>query len=151
MKWLYLHGVGSPENEGVGADGNEEGTELLALDTGVGTTVDDQVPDNKDVGNAGNGVPSPLLGSFLRAESSEETGQDHDQVGNNGQEDVSTRHASQKAEIEDQQRGGDGPVDVTSPEDLAVDSLVCVGNVVILVTDGDLVVGDAVSGGHGEV
>jgi hypothetical protein len=31
------------------------------------------VPDDEDVGNAGNGVPTPLLGSTLLAESSEQT------------------------------------------------------------------------------
>lgn len=109
------------------------------------------MPDDEDVGNAGNGVPAPFLGSTLRAESSEETGQDHDQVGNDGQEDVGTRHASQKTEVKEQERSGDGPVDVTSVEDLAVDGLIGVWNMVVLVADGDLVKRDTVSSGHGEV
>jgi hypothetical protein len=109
------------------------------------------VPDDKDVGNAGNGVPAPLLGGAFLTESSEQTGQDHDQIGNNGHDDVSTRHASQQTKVEEQQRSGQAPVDVAGPEDLAVHLVESIGNVVVLLTDGDLLDGDTVSGGHCEV
>jgi hypothetical protein len=146
-----LHGVGSPEDEGVDTDGHEEGAELRSLGGSVGTTVQRKVPDDEDVGNAGNGVPAPLLGGTLLAESSKETSENHDQVGNDGHDDVSTRHASQETEIEDQKRSGQAPIDVAGPEDLAVDLGECIGNVVVLLTDGDLLDGDTVTGGHGEV
>jgi hypothetical protein len=63
-----LHRVGSPENESVDANGDEEGAELLALGPGVGTTVEGKVPNDEDVGNASNRVPAPLLGGTLLAE-----------------------------------------------------------------------------------
>jgi hypothetical protein len=109
------------------------------------------VPDNEDVGNAGNGVPAPLLGSALLAESSEQTSEDHDEISDDGHDDVSTRHASQKTEIEEQEGSGQGPVNVTGPEDLAVHLVEGVWDVVVLLADGDLLDGDTVAGGHGEV
>ena len=109
------------------------------------------MPDDKDVGNAGNGVPAPLLRSTIRAESSEQTGQDHDQVGSNSHEDVGTGHASEKTEIEKQKRSGQAPVDIASPEDLAVDVLEGIGDMVMLVTDSDLLDRNAVSSCHCEV
>ncbi len=111
----------------------------------------DELPDDNEVGNAGNGVPAPLLGGALRAEGSEETGQDHDDIGNDGNEDGPAVHASEEAQIEEQERGGDGPVDVAGPVDLAVDVLLGVWNVLMLLLDDDVVVADAVAAGHGEV
>jgi hypothetical protein len=148
---MNLHGVGGPENQSVDTDGHEECAELGALGGSVGATVQRKVPDDEKVGNAGNGVPAPLLGGTLLTESSEETGQDHDEIGNDGHDDVSTRHASQKTEIEDQEGSGQAPVNVTCPEDLAVDLGECVGNVVVLLADDGGLDGDTVAGGHGEV
>jgi len=146
-----VHGVGSPKNQRVRPNGNKKGAELLALGPGVGTSVEDKVPYDKDVGNAGNRVPAPLLRRSLCAESSEKTGQDHDQISDNGHEDVGTRHARQKTEVEQQERRGDGPINVASVVDLAVDGLVRVGNMVVLGADDDLVERDAVAGSHCEV
>lgn len=109
------------------------------------------MPDDEDVGNAGNGVPAPLLGSTLLTESSEESSQDHDQVGNDGHDDVSTRHAGQETKIKEQQRSGQAPVDVAGPVDLAVHLVEGVGNVIVLLTDGDDVVAHTVSSGHSKV
>jgi hypothetical protein len=76
---------------------------------------------------------------------------DHDQVGDDSHEDVGTGHSSQETEIEDQERSGNAPVDVTSPEDLAVGDVEGVRDMVVLLTLDDLVQGNTVSGGHGEV
>lgn len=151
IKEKCLHGVGSPEDQCVRSNGNEEGAELLALDPGIGTAVENKVPDNKDVSNAGNRVPAPLLGGTLGAVGGEETSQDHDEVSDNGHEDVGTRHAGQETEVEQQERRGDGPINVASVVDLAVDRLVRVGDMVVLGADDDLVERDAVASGHGEV
>ena len=147
----YLHGVRSPENESVGSNGGEESAELVALGPGVGTTVDAKVPEDKEEGNAGEGVPAPLLGSLLRAKASKQTGKDHDDIGNNHHDHVSTRHASKETEIEEQERGGDAPVDVTGPVDLTVGGGEGVGNVVVLLALDNLVQGNTMAGGHGEV
>lgn len=143
--------VGSPEDEGVGSNGNEERSELGALLGSIGTTVQGKVPDDKEVGNAGNGVPAPLLRSTLLAESSKEASQDHDQVSGNGKENVSTSHASQKTEIEKKEGSGDGPVNITGPVDLTLDLDKCVGNMVMLLTDGGGDERNTVTSGHGKV
>lgn len=109
------------------------------------------MPDDEDVGNAGNRVPAPLLGSALGAVGSEEPSQDHDHVSNDGHGDVGTAHAGQETEVEKQKRRGQAPVNVASPEDLAVNLLGRVWDVVVLVVDNDLVDRDTVAGGHGEV
>lgn len=85
------------------------------------------------------------------AVSGEETGDDHDQVGGNGHEHVAATKTSEKAEVEQKERSGEGPVDVTSPVDLAVDVLGGVGNVLVLLADLDVVVVDTHAGGHTEV
>jgi len=113
--------------------------------------VKSQVPDDDEVGNAGNGVVSPLARVALATESSKETSQDHDEISNNGEEDVGAVHASKKGEIEKEHGGGDRPVHVTGPVDLAVDVLGSVGNVLVLLGDGRVVVRDTVTNGHGEV
>ena len=146
-----LHGVRGPENQSVGSNGHEEGTELGSLGGSIGSSVQGKVPDNEDIGNAANGVPAPLLGSTLLAKGSKETGQDHDEIGNDGHEDVSTRHASQQTKIKDQERCSQAPVNVTSPEDLAVNLLEGIRNVIMLLANGDLLDGDTVSGGHSKV
>jgi hypothetical protein len=151
VKRIYLHWVGSPENESVGSDGHEECAELGALGRSVCTSVQGKVPDDEDVGNAGNGVPAPLLGGTFLAKSSEQTCQDHDEIGDNGHDDVSTRHASQKTEVEDQERSSQAPVDIAGPEDLAVHLSEGVGYMIVLLADNDLLDGDTVSGSHGKV
>ena len=151
MHRLNLHGVGSPEEEGVAGNGKEERGDVLALALDGGTAVDTKVPDDNEVGKAGNGVPSPLGGCALRAESSEETSENHDQVSNDGNGEVSAVHASQETKVEKQKRSGDSPVDVTSPEDLALDLVVGIRDVVVLLTDVDAVDRDTLTGGHGEV
>ena len=148
---MNLHGVGSPEDGSVGSDGDEESAELVTLGAGVGATVKAKVPEDEDEGNAGNCVPAPLLGSVLSAESSKQTSKNHDQVGNDHHDHVSSGHASKETEIEEQERGGDAPVDVTGPVDLAVGGGVGVGNVVMLLALDNLVQGNTVSSGHGEV
>jgi hypothetical protein len=116
-----LHRVGSPDEKSEASNGNEEGANLLALGLGLSTSIDSQVPDNDKVGNAGNGVPAPLLRGSLRAESSEQTSENHDNIGDDSHCDVGTIHASKQAEIEQKERSGEGPIDISSPVDLALD------------------------------
>jgi hypothetical protein len=146
-----VHGVGGPEDESVASNGKEERGNLVALGLDGSATVDGKVPDDEEVGNAGNGVPSPLGRGALGAESSEESGQDHDNIGEDGHGEVGTVHASEETKVKEQERGGQGPVDVAGPEDLALDVVVCVRNVVVLLTDVDVVDRDTLTGRHGEV
>jgi hypothetical protein len=146
-----LHGVDGPDDEGEATNGSEEVADLATLGGGSVAAVEDELPDNDEVGNAGNGVPAPLLGGLLRAERGEETSEDHDDVGNNGDQDVGTGKTSEQRKVEEEERGGDGPVDVASPVDLAVDVVLGVGDVLVVLNLGGLVVADTVAAGHGEV
>lgn len=109
------------------------------------------MPDDDKVSDASNGVPSPLLCGGC-AVGSEQTGDDHDQISNNGHEHGATVHARQEHKIDEKKRGGDRPINVTSPVDLAVDIVVCWWDAFAVVL-GDLVVlpGNTGLGSHTEV
>jgi len=139
--------VGSPDDKGEGGDHGEEVSNLLALGVSSLATTNGELEDDNKEGNAGNGVPSPLLRSTFVAKGSKETGQDHDDIGNDGDEDVTTVKTSEKRKIEKKEWGGDGPVDVTGPVDLAVDIVVSVWDVLVGLSDTGVVVRDTVTGG----
>lgn len=147
----YLHRVDGPDDEGEATNGSEEVADLATLgDSGVAAVVD-ELPDDDEVGNAGNGVPAPLLGGLLRAEGGEETGEDHDDVGNNGDQNVGTGKTSEQSKVEKQERSGDGPVDVASPVNLAIDVVLGGRDVLVVLLLGGVVPANAVAAGHGEV
>ena len=148
---MNLNWVDSPDDDSEASDGGIEAANLTTLGRSSSTSVDDELPENDQVGNAGNGVPAPLLWSALRAEGSEETSQDHDHVGDDGNEDAATCSTGQEQEIEEQEWCGHGPIDIAGPVDLAVDVVVGVWDMVVLVGLDDVVEADAVSGSHGKV
>ena len=148
---MNLHGVDSPDDEGEATNGSEEVANLATLGGGSVAAVEDELPDNDEVGNAGNGVPAPLLGGLLRAERGEEASEDHDDVGNNGNQDVGTGKTSEQRKVEKKERGGDSPVNVAGPVDLAVDVVLGGRDVLVVLLLGGVVVADTVTAGHGEV
>lgn len=113
------------------------------------SAIDGELVDDNQVGSARHGVPSPLRAA-LGGKGSEEAGQDHDNVGNDGNENVSTGQPSEQAEIQEQERGRDAPVDVACPVYLAVDDSV-IGEVLVIMVDLDLILGDTSFNGHGIV
>jgi len=145
-----VHWVDGPEDEGEAGNSAEESGGLLILALDDATTVESKLIDDNQVGNAGHGVPAPL-GSLLHGKGSKETGQDHDNISDNRDENVGTTKTSQKAKIEEQKWGGDAPVDITSPVDFTVDRLESVGKMFLGLLDGDLIVADAIIDCHGEV
>ncbi len=146
----HLHRVNSPQDQSKPGNSTEEGSSLLILVLNNVTPIEGELVHDDQVCNAGNSIPSPFR-SLLNGEGSEETSQDHDNVGNDSHEDVGATKTSEKAEIEEQKWGGKAPVDVAGPVDFAVDGLVDVGEVLLRLGDDDLVVGNAVMDGHGEV
>ena len=60
-----LHWVSSPDYDGKAGNGKEEAGNLVALGANLVTSVDSQVPDDDKVSNNSNGIPTPLLGSFV--------------------------------------------------------------------------------------
>lgn len=145
-----IHWVDGPKDESEPGNGAEErgGLGVLALDHTA--AVERELVHDDQVGNASHAVPAPL-GCLLDGEGGEETGQNHDDIGDDGDEDVGTTEAGQQAEVEEQEWGCQGPVDVTGPVDLTVDGGVGVGEVLLRMRDGDLVLADTVVHGHGEV
>lgn len=144
------HWVDGPENKSETSNGGEKGAGLVVLGHCLLATVHGKLVDDDKVGNARHGIVSPLL-STLVTESSEESGQDHDEIGNDGDKDVGTAQSSKERKIEEQERGGDAPVHVTSPVYRSVDVLGGVGSVLVGFLEDDVVVADAVTGSHGEV
>lgn len=143
--------VDGPDEESEATDGGEEAANLAALGEGSLATVVDELEDDDQVCNACNGVPSPLLWCALSSVCSKETSEDHDKVSNDQDQDVSTVQASEEGEIEQEERSGEGPIDVSAVEDLSVDVLVGVLVVAVARWDDDVVVVDSVSSGHAKV
>lgn len=114
------------------------------------TAIDSELIDNNEVGSAGHGVVAPF-GSFLGSESCKETSKNHDDISNDGDEDVGAAQAAEKAKIQKQEWGGDTPVDVTGPIDFTVDNVVGVWEVLLGVLDLNLIHGDTITDGHGVV
>ena len=138
--------VDEPDDDGVRGDGAVELAQVGALLAGLRTAVEDEVPDDHEEGNAGDGVPAPALWVALGAVGSEETGQDHDDVGGDGHHDVAAAGACQEEEVQEQEWRGDGPVNVAGVVHLPVDVLVCVRDVLVVLCVVDVVVVDAVAG-----
>lgn len=145
------HGVGCPQNEGEESQGSKKLGDLVSAGLDSVGAVQGNVPYDEDVGDASNGVPAPLLGGLLAAVGCKEAGQDHNQVGDDSHEGMGAINASQEAEISQQERRGDGPVDVPSEVDLTADVVVGVGDLVVVRLDLDAVQVGTVTGGHAEV
>jgi hypothetical protein len=112
--------------------------------------VDGELVNNDEVSGTGHCVVSPL-GTLLLSEGSKEAGQDHDKVGNNSHEDVDTTQTSKEGKIHEQEWGGNAPIDVTGPVDLARDAVVELDAVLVLLVLGLGVERDTVTDSHGEV
>ncbi len=146
-----LHWVDRPEDEGETSDGSKESLSLAVLASSSRTAVEGELVDDSEIGEATKSIPAPLLTIFL-TESSKETSHDHDQIGNNGNENVGTTEAGQEAKIEEQEWGGEGPVNITSVVDLTEDILDGVWDMLgVLLDDRDVLQRDASTGGHCEV
>ena len=146
-----LHWVDSPDDDGEATDGGVEASDLAALRRSSSTTVDDELPEDDQVGDACNGIPAPLLSSFLVTEGSEETGQDHDEIGNDGDEHAASAGTGQEHQIDEQEWCRKGPINVTGPVNLTVEILVGVRDVLVLLGLDGVVEADTMTSGHCEV
>jgi len=145
------HRIGSPDDKRDASNGDEEGADLVAPRLSLCAAVDCQMPDDHEVSHASNSVPTPLLGCALATECRKEASQNHDNIRNDGHEDMGTIETGQQAEIEEQEGCRDGPVDIASPVDLALHLGVGVRNVVMLMADMGDMDRNTVAGRHGEV
>lgn len=145
--------VKSPENQGERGKSDKE----LASRGGAGssrlTSTESDLVDEDEVADPGNDIVSPLLELVVVVgEACKHAGQDHDQVGEDNDDDVVAVQASQEGKVHEEKWSGDGPVDIAGPQEVTVDVLgvVDAGHLVVAVVV-NVVDGDTVVGGHGEV
>jgi len=145
--------VESPNDQGISSDGSEECSRLVRPGHGRSTSINDELVHDDEVGNASPGIVSPLLGLIVGNEGSEEAGDDHNEIGHDGNENAGSVEAGKEAEIKEEEGSGEGPVDVTGPVDLTVDVLVDVWEAFLslFLEDMDDVEAGPVAGGHGIV
>jgi hypothetical protein len=145
-----VHWVDGPEDKGEGANGTIESLSLVVLASHRTTAVVGKLVNDNKVGNASEGIPAPFLG-ITAAESCEQTSEDHDQIRNDGNQNVGTAETSQEAEIEEQEWGGDTPINVTGIVHLTEDVMDDVWDMLILLDNLDLVISDTITSGHCKV
>lgn len=109
------------------------------------------MPENEDIGHDADGIPTPFLGSVGMANSREETSKDPDEVGNDGEDGVSSINTSEKAQLESENGKSKDPVDVASPVDLTANLVVGVGHMLVVVAGLDAVESHSMTGSHGKV
>ncbi len=95
-----LHWVDGPEDKGESGNGAEESSSLLVLVLDHTTAIEGKLVDNDQVGNTSHGIPSPF-GALFNGKGSEETGQDHDHISDNGNEDVGTVQSSEQGKVQE--------------------------------------------------
>ena len=145
-----LHWVDGPKDQGEPGNGAEERSGLFILVLNHTTAIEGELVDNDQVSNTSHGVPSPF-GTLLDGEGSKETGQNHDHISDNGHKDIGTAQPSEQAKVQEQEWGGDAPVDVTGPVDLAVDGLEGVGKMFLGVLNSDFILANTIMYSHGEI
>ena len=84
---MNLHWVDSPKDKGESGNGAEESSSLLVLVLNHTTAINGELVDNDQVSKASHGVPSPFW-SLVHGQGSEEPGQDHDHISDNGNKNV---------------------------------------------------------------
>lgn len=109
------------------------------------------MPDHENVGNACNGVPAPLLRIALTTIGCKKTCEDHDDIGNDSHEGVSPINSGQQTQVEQEERRGDCPVDISGKEDLTALLVEGIGDMVVVVPDVDAMQARAMAGCHAEV
>lgn len=146
---VNIHWVHGPEDQGETRNGHEECASLLVLARDNMSAVDGELVDDNQIGSARHSVPSPLRAT-LGGKGSKEAGHDHDDISDDSNENVGTGQPSEQAKIQQKEWGRETPVDIACPVDLAIDNRV-IGEVLVVMVDLDLVLGDTSFDGHSVV
>lgn len=93
-----IHWVHGPEDQCEAGNSLEERGSLGVLVLDRGATVNGELVDDNEIGDASNGIVSPF-GALVVAKGSKETGQDHDNISNDGNEDVGAAQASEEGKV----------------------------------------------------
>ena len=143
-----IHWVDGPKDEGEASNGGKEGGGLLVLALYDTATIETELIDNDQVGNACHGIPSPHGSLIVDGEGGKETGQDHDEIGDNSNEDIGTSKTSQEGEIEEEKWGCQTPVDISRPVNLSVDDLLDIWEVLLGVGEDNFVLANTIIDSH---
>lgn len=146
----YSHWVNGPDDESESGNGTIEGLGLAVLVGNGGTASRSKLVDDDEVGNASPCIPSPP-GTISLTICGKQTSQNHDNIGNDCNQDVGTAETRQKSKIEKEKWGGDAPVDISCPVNLAEKVLVGVWDLLVGFSDSVSVVVDSITSGHGKV
>lgn len=106
-------GVGGPQKNGKDHQGVVSLVDLVALKTSGSSTVNDESVENVEEESTGDSVKDESVPLSFN-ERREQSSQDHTLISDTDEDDRSPRKTSEESEIEEEERGGDGPVDVSS-------------------------------------
>lgn len=147
----HSHWVYRPDHKGVGSDAGVERADFGTLGRSIRPAIEGVVPDDDQVRNEGDCIPTPLLRCSVITKGSKQTSEGHDQIGDNGHQNVGSAESCDKTEVKQDQGGGQRPVNVSGPEDLTVHVCEGVRDVVVGMTNADVPEGNAMSRRHCEV
>ena len=105
---LYLHRVGGPEEKSEASNGGEEGSGLGILVGNCSAAVEGQLVHDNQVSDAGHSIISPG-GAVVLGKAGKQTGEDHENVGNNGHGDVGAAQAGEEGKVKKQEGSGNAP------------------------------------------
>jgi len=109
------------------------------------------MPHDEQIRNARDGIPPPLLRRTRLTKRREQTGQNHNDIRHNCHERMRAANAADQAQVEDQQRRGQSPIDIARPVDLATHVVECVREMLMFVADSDAIERGGVARGLGKV
>jgi len=142
--------VKSPENEGEASKGSEKLGCSAVLGGDSLAARDGKLVDDDEVSYTSHSIVSPFL-AIIGTEGSEETEENHDEISYNSDDDGRSIETGKESQIEEQERSGERPINVTSPEDLTVDVLNGVRNMLVGFLDDNVGEGVSVTSSHGKV
>ena len=131
-------GVDGPEDEEDDSRGSVGSADILANSVSHLSGGDHEEVEDEEHCDSCTGEPSPLV--LCSGDGSDETADNHKEVQHDCKEDLGGRHVGSQEKLEEQERSGDGPVDVPSVVDGS-------GSVGVSVA-ADLDLGDTDGGSH---
>jgi len=112
--------VQDPKEGGERAAHGEAAADILTENVGVTAALPDKDPNNVEESSAAEGEVTPLVGTT--DESTNKTGDNHDFINENDEEDSRPGKSGGQHQVEKKERSGDEPIDVADIEDLTVDT-----------------------------
>ena len=144
------HRIKGPHDQSVTDNGCIKGLSLTVLVRNRLAAIENKLIDNCQVRNAPPSEPAPFLTVFLSVRSEKAT-QNHDEICNDGNQDVGTADTSQKGQVEQDKWGCEGPVHISCPVQFTEVCLMCVGDFLVRLNHGVLLEADAVARGQSKV